>query len=170
MNEADDPQDAARWGAIDEALELLREESPDEAIPMLRAALERDPGNVYAHFYLGTALASQGKHGPALAAFTEAERRAPAYLGAVVARGWCLYELERFVEAIRAGERALELRDEDPDALYLLGVCYAEHGDRRAAIAHLERFLKTNPSVEARHDADALLQTLRGRARPLEPV
>ncbi len=166
----DEARDAARWQAIEEPLELLREERADEAIPMLRATLERDPGNVYGHYFLGTALAGEGKHGPALAAFLEAESRAPGYLGAVVAKGWCLHELERFADAARAGLRALEIRPEDPDALYLLGVTYAEAGDRRQAIAHLERFLATRPAVEARHDAEALLTALRGQARPLEPV
>jgi len=164
------PDDAARWDAVDEAAELLREERSAEAIPMLRATLERDPGNVYAHFYLGSALAHEGRHGPALAAFTEAEKRAPEYLGAVVAKGWCLHELDRFAEAIRAGERALELRAEDPDALYLLGMTHAEHGGRRAAIGYLERFVATRPKVEARHEAEALIAALKGKARPLEPV
>ena len=164
------PDDRARWEAVEEATELLREENTEEAVPMLRATLEKDPGNVYAHFHLGTALAHEGKHGPALAAFAEAERRAPEYLGAIVSKGWCLYELERFPEAIRAGERALQVRTEDGDALYLLGVVHAEHGDRRRAMECLERFLKTNPSVEAKHDAEALLTALKGKARPLEPV
>lgn len=166
----DDPKDAARYEAVEEAIELLREDDTAAAIPMLRATLEGDPANVYAHFYLGTALATEGKHGPALAAFTEAERRAPAYLGAVVSRAWCLHDLGRFAEAVRAGQRALELRAEDPDALYLLGVCHAELGQRAAAIAHLERFLATHPAVEAKHDAEALLSALRGKARPLEPA
>lgn len=170
MNSHTEPNDAARFEAVEEAIELLREDDSESAVPMLRATLERDPGNVYAHFFLGTALAAEGKHGPALAAFTEAERRAPGYLGAVVARGWCLHDLGRFAEAVRVGERALEIKAEDPDALYLLGVCLAELGDRARAIAHLERFLSTRPSVEARHDAEALLAALRGKARPLEPV
>ncbi len=170
MDDTQDPKDAARFAAVEEAVELLREESAEEAIPMLRAALERDPANVYAHFYLGTALATQGKHGPALAAFTEAERRAPGYLGAVVSRGWCLYELGRFSEAVRAGQRALDLRSEDPDALYLMGASYAEQGQRAHAIAHLQRFLATRPEVEAKHDAEALLSALRGQAKPFDPA
>lgn len=166
----DSPEDRARWDAVEDAVEMLREERTAEAIPMLRAAVERDPANAYAHFYLGTALAAEGKHGPALAAFTEAERHAPAYLGAVVAKGWCLHELDRLAEAVRAGERALELRAEDPDALYLLGVVHADRGARREAVDYLERFLATNPDVEARHEAEALLSALKGKARPLEPV
>ncbi len=164
------PDDARRWADVEEAVELLREDDIDAAVPLLRATLERDPGNVYAHFHLGTALAAQGKHGPALAALTEAERREPAYLGAVVAKGHVLHEMGRDLEAIRAGERALELRAEDPDALHLLAHAHAELGHRREAVACLERFLKTMPPVEARHDAEALLAALRGKARPLEPV
>ena len=50
---------SAHWDAVEDAVELLHDERVDEALPLLRAALERDPGNVYAHFHLGTALASQ---------------------------------------------------------------------------------------------------------------
>lgn len=160
--------DGARWDAVEEALELLREERADEAIPLLRATLERDPGNAYAHFHLGTALASQGKHGPALAALTEAERRAPGYLGAAVAGGWCLHEMGRFAEAVKAGERALAMQADDPDALHLLTLSHAELGAPREAAAYLERYLKANLTAEERFEADALLQALRGKAAVLE--
>ncbi len=159
---------SAHWDAVEDAVELLHDERVDEALPLLRAALERDPGNVYAHFHLGTALASQGKHGPALAALTEAERREPSYLGAVVARGWCLHELGRFAEAVAAGERALALRADDPDALHLMAQSYAELGRPREAGACLERYLKSNLTVEARFEAEALLKALRGEAAAME--
>ena len=159
--------DRARWEAVEEAVELLHEDRIDDALPLLRAAVEKDPGNVYAHFHLGTALAGQGKHGPALAALTEAERREPAYLGAVIARMWVLHDMDRFAEAARAGERALSLRAEDADALWGLAVVYAELGERAKALDCVERFLKTNPTVEARHEAEALRSTLWGKAKPL---
>jgi len=159
---------SAHWDAVEEAVELLHDERVEEALPLLRAALERDPGNVYAHFHLGTALASQGKHGPALAALTEAERRESSYLGAVVARGWCLHELGRFAEAVQAGERALALHADDPDGLHLMALSYAELARPREAVACLERYLKSNLTVEARFDADALLEALRGNATAME--
>lgn len=159
---------SAHWDAVEDAVELLHDERVDEALPLLRAALERDPGNVYAHFHLGTALASQGKHGPALAALTEAERREPSYLGAVVARQWCLHELGRFAEAVAAGERALALQADDPDALHLMALSYAELGRPGEAVACLERYLKSNLTVEARFEADALLKALRGEATVME--
>jgi cytochrome c-type biogenesis protein CcmH/NrfG len=144
--------ETSRWEAVEEAVELLHEEQPDVAIPMLRATLEGDPGNAYAHFYLGTALVAKSQHGPALVAFSEAERRNPDYLGAVVARGWCL-----------------QLRAEDADALWLLAVCLSEIGDKPRALGCVERFLKTNPSVESRHEAEALRAALQGRVSALDP-
>lgn len=162
----DDP----RWDAVEEAVELQHEGLYDEAIPVLRAVIERDPTNPLAHYQLGRCLHAKEQYGPALAAFSEAERREPTYLGAVVMRGVCLFELARFDEAARAGRSALALRDDDPDALRLLGFTYAELGQRRDAIECLEKFLAAHITAEERFDAEALLSALRGKARPLEPV
>jgi tetratricopeptide (TPR) repeat protein len=159
---------SAHWDAVEEAVELLHDGQVDEALPLLRAALERDPGNVYAHFHLGTALAAQGKPGPALAALAEAVRREPSYLGAVVARGWCLHELGRFEEAVQAGAAALALQADDPDALHLMALSHAELRQPREAIACLQRYLKSNLTVEARYEADALLKALRGEATAMD--
>jgi cytochrome c-type biogenesis protein CcmH/NrfG len=160
--------DAHWWSAVEDAVELLHEGAHDDALASLRATLDGDPTNPYAHFFLGAVLVEQGRHGPALMAFSEAERRKPEYLGAVVARGWCLYELARFAEAVRAGHRALELCAEHPDALDLLATSHAELGEPHVAVGYLERFLKTKPTPEARFEAEAMLQALRGRAHPLD--
>ncbi|MDB4928111.1 MAG: hypothetical protein JWM10_595 [Myxococcaceae bacterium] len=154
-----------RWAAVEEAIELLHEEDVDGAVEALRAVLLADADNVHAHYYLGLAFMRRDKAGAALAAFAEASHRDPAHLGAVVYRGWCLYELGRFEEAIDAGERALEIKADDDDALHLLGLAYAETGRKSAAIGYLERFLKGRPSAEDRFDAEALLITLRGGAK-----
>jgi tetratricopeptide (TPR) repeat protein len=154
-----------RWAAVEEAIELLHEEDVDGAVRVLREVLLADAEN--AHYYLGLAFMRRDKAGAALAAFAEASHRDPAHLGAVVYRGWCLYELGRFEEAIDAGERALEIKADDDDALHLLGLAYAETGRASAAIGYLERFVKGRPSAEDRFDAEALLITLRGGARAL---
>lgn len=159
--------DEARWSAVEEAIELLHEDDVDGAIAALREVLLADAGNVHAHYYLGLSFMRKEKAGAALAAFAEATHRDPQHLGAHVYQGWCLYELGRFEEAIDAGERALEIRGDDDEALHLLGVAYAETGRKSAAIGYLERFLKGRPSAEDRVEAEALLTTLRGHARPM---
>lgn len=159
--------DEERWAAVEEAIELLHEEDVDAAVEALRGVLLADADNVHAHYYLGLAFMRREKAGAALAAFSEAAHRDPAHLGAQVYRGWCLYELGRFEESIDAGERALEIKPDDDEALHLLGLANAETGRRTEAMAYLERFLKGRPSAEDRMDAEALLITLRGGARPL---
>lgn len=159
------PTDEERWSAVEDSIEMLHEEDVDGAVKALRDVLLADPGNAHAHYYLGLAFMRKEKAGAALAAFAEAIDRDPAHLGAQVYRAWCLYELGRFEEAIDAGERALEIRADDDDALHLLGLAYAETGRKAQAMEHLERFLKGRPSAEDRMDAEALLITLRGGAR-----
>ena len=159
--------DEACWAAVEEAIELLHEEDVDGAVKALRAVLLADADNVHAHYYLGMAFMRREKAGAALAAFAEAAHRDPSHLGAQVYRGWCLYELGRFEEAIDAGERALEIKADDDEALHLLGIANAETGRKALAVAYLERFLKGRPSAEDRFDAEALLITLRGGATVL---
>ena len=155
----------SRWAAVEEAIELLHEEDVDGAVRALRDVLLADADNVHAHYYLGLEFMRREKAGAALAAFAEAAHRDPAHLGAQVYRGWCLYELGRFEEAIDAGERALEIRADDDEALHLLGLANAETGRKSLAIAYLERFLKGRPTAEDRADAEALLTALRGQAK-----
>jgi tetratricopeptide (TPR) repeat protein len=162
----------AHWDAVDEAVELLREHDHEGALRELGAALDKDPSNPYAHYFVGAVHYEREEWEAARKAYEEAMKHAPDYLGAIVGRGHALRQLGRFDEAIRMGERALELSDEkhDPDAHFLLALTYAAKGEKRRAIVHVEEFLRTNPEVEARYEAEALLQTLQGKAKPLEPV
>jgi hypothetical protein len=49
-------------------------------------------------------------------------------------------------------------------------LAYAAKNDYARAIRHVEAFIKSNPEVEAKYEAEALLQTLQGKASPLKPV
>ncbi len=168
MTEANPPSDTDRWDAVAEAVELIHEDRFDDAVTALREVLRADPGNTHAHFHLGVAFMRKESAGPALAAFANAERLAPGHLGAVVYQAWCLYELGRFADALRAGPRALGLSADDGDALHVMGLASAELGHRDDALEYLSRFVKTNPSAEDRFDAEALIEALKGRARPLD--
>jgi tetratricopeptide (TPR) repeat protein len=163
---------AAHWDAVDEAVELLREHDRDGALAELGAALDKDPSNPYAHHFKGVVHYEREEWDDARKAYEQALKYAPEYLGSIVGRGHALRQLGRFDEAIRMGERALEVSNErqDADAHFLLALTYAAKGENRRAIVHVEEFLRSNPEVEARYEAEALLQTLQGKAKPLEPV
>jgi tetratricopeptide (TPR) repeat protein len=166
-----DPMHAAQWDAVEEASELLREGDRDGALRELRAIVDRDPRNAYAHFFLGAAHFEAGEFEDARAAYAQAHTHAPGYLGAVVGLGHALRMLGQLEEATRMGEQALAMGTDpagDPDAHFLLALTLAARGDKARAASHVEAFLASNPEVEARYDAEALLQTLQGRAKPLE--
>ena len=69
---ADDPKDAERWEAVEEATELLGEERYTEALAELKKALDRDPKNAYAYYYTGVAMFEVGEMEPARDAYRAA--------------------------------------------------------------------------------------------------
>src|SRR5262245_22971443 len=84
MVQAGDKLDAARWDAVEEATELLREERFVEAMLALRNVIQADPKNPYAYSFLGTALFDAGQREAARDAYRAAIALAPNYLGARV--------------------------------------------------------------------------------------
>ncbi len=168
--------DGARWDAVEEAVELLREREYAQAQRVLDAVLARDPENPYAWHFAAVLRFERGQFAEAAQDYREALRWAPRYLGAAVGLGHALRMLGRLEEALRAGERAIELAREtetsvnDGDAHWLLALCYSQLGKPDLAIRHAEAFVASNPELEARAEAEALLETLRGKARPLRSV
>lgn len=162
----------AQWDAVNEAVEMMREGDHDGALRELGAAIDRDPTNAYAHFFVGAVHYEREDFEPARRAYEEALKHAPDYLGAIVGLGHALRNLGRLDEALRTGERALQASEEhnDPDAHFLLALVHAARNEPARAIPHIEAFIASRPEVEARYEAEALLQTLQGKARPLEPV
>ena len=160
----------AQWDAVDEAVELLREGDREGALRELGAALDKDPTNAYAHHFSGAAQYEKEDWDAARKAYEQALKYAPDYLGALVGLGHSLRNQGRFDEAIRLGERALTVAGEkgDADAHFLLALTLAAKGEHRKAIGHVEAFLKTNPEVEAKYEAEALLATLQGKAKPID--
>lgn len=161
----------AQWDAVEEAVECLREGDRDAALRELETVLASDPGNPYAHFFTAAVHYEREDFDAARGAYERALEYAPGYLGAWVGLGHTLRNLGRLDDALRAGQKALSLGDpDDPDAHFLLGVTYAGRNDPERAIPHIQVFIASHPEAEALYEAEALLQTLQGKARPLEPT
>jgi tetratricopeptide (TPR) repeat protein len=165
----EDDTDAGRWDAAEEGAELVREGELEAAIQALERVILVDPGNPYAHFFLGNAHFERGAFDKAMKAYVLALERAPEYVGAMVALGHTLRMLGRYQQALRMGVQVLARDKDDPDALYLMGLAHYARGEEAAAKTYLERFLATGPEVEAAQEARGLLEILLGRAQPLEP-
>jgi tetratricopeptide (TPR) repeat protein len=170
--------DAARWDAVEEAVELLREGEHDAAQRALDAVLKDDPYNQYAWNYSGAVQFERGQFAEAAVSYREALRFSPKYLGAAVGLGHSLRLAGRPEEAITAGiialdiarTRAADASTSDGDAHWLLALSYAQVSKPDLAIRHAEAFLQSNPELEAQAEAKALLDSLRGQARPLQSV
>ena len=159
-----DPEDAARWDAVEEAVELITEEQYREALGRLRTVLEKDAKNAYAYHWVGVAMYESGELEPARDAYRAAVKLAPAYAGARVSLSHVQRQLGDYREAIKEGMIALEQQPGDSDALYAVGMAYYARGDKSAAKRYLAAYLDARPefetSVEVRGILDAIDQDL----------
>jgi len=164
----DDERDREFWDAAEEGAELMGDGDHDAAIARLSEVVLRQPQNHYALFFLGSALVEAGEPARALKSFVSALALKPDYPGALIGAGWALHTLGRYQEGIRVGKQVFAKSKEDPDALYLCGLCHYALGDNAAALSYLTRFVNTRPEIEVAMEAEAVLQVLRGEAEPLE--
>ncbi len=159
-----DPEDAARWDAVEEAVELIVEEHYRDALDALRRVLEKDAKNSYAYNWVGVAMFESGEMEPARDAYRAALKLAPGYVGARVSLSHVLRQLGDYREAIKEGMVALEQQPGDSDALYAVGMAYYARGDKAAARRHLAAYLEARPeletAVEVRGIIDAIDQGL----------
>jgi tetratricopeptide (TPR) repeat protein len=160
-----DHEDRAYWDSAEEGAELVSEGDYAGAVALLNEVVSREPDNPYALFFLGAALFETGDFARALKAYLEALRVRPEYGGALVGAGWALHSLGRYREAIKVGRQLLLKNKEDPDGLYLLGLCHYAQGDAAAALGYLTRFLNTRPEIEVALEVEGLLKVLRGEVQ-----
>lgn len=128
---------------------LERRTGPGEAIPRYRQALEIDPDNATARYYLATALQRQGRLEDALEHYREALRLQPGRPEIHNNYGVALLADGRREEAVRQFRRAVELDPAHPDARVNLGVLARGRGDLAAAERHLRRAVEAAPDHAA---------------------
>jgi tetratricopeptide (TPR) repeat protein len=155
-----DAEDAARWEAVEEAVELVNEERYKEALSLLRDVLQKDSKNAYAYNWVGVAMYESGELEPARDAYRAALTIAPKYAGARVALSHVLRQLGDYREAIKDGMIALEQLPGDADALYAVGMAYYARGDKSAAKRYLQAFLEAKPELETTIEVRGILDAI----------
>jgi choline-sulfatase len=139
---------------------LVHREQYQEAVPILRAAVEKMPDSSTAHYQLGLALVKTGQWEAALAEIQAAVERKPTsaqlhyYLAAVHTR------LRHVPEATKEYEKALELDPNHFQANLRYGRLLFLEGHPNAALPKLERAVKVDPDSAEAHAflADAYQQ------------
>ena len=110
-----------------------------EAEPQFQKAIAISPRSPLAHVYYGLFLATARRTDEAVARLTRAQELDPLspFIHGLATMGY--YMVDLFVEAERAGARALELQPDYLLALWLNGVAASAGGRHTAALEALER-------------------------------
>ena len=142
-----------------------------EAMAQFRQALELDPDQVEAHYYLALALTLRGELDPAADHYREVLLRRPDSIDAHYNLGVVQLRQGKPDGAVQHFEQALRLNPEHLDAHYALGSALLKTGQAHAAVSHFEEALRINPShpsapAQLEH-ARAAENERRARAKPL---
>ena len=123
----------------------------DEAIVLLRRAVELEPLNAAAHHNLGSALRDRGERPAALAAYREAARIEPAFAEAHYGIGLMLVEERNYDEALASLLRAIKLSPRLAEARFQAGNAHMGLGNWQAALAEFKAAIEARPDyAEAR--------------------
>ncbi len=156
----DDALDAARWEAVEEAVEHLMEGRHHQVLEMLRDVIAADAQNAYAYHHLGTTLFELERFEAARDAFRAAVLASPGYLGARVGLAHALRLCGDADAATAEAREALRRAPDDADATFALGLALGARGERREAARTLQRFLATTPEVEVQLETQGIIDML----------
>ncbi|GAC1353183.1 MAG: hypothetical protein NVS3B20_18640 [Polyangiales bacterium] len=155
-----DPVDAAHWGEVEDAVELIHDGSPIEGIIALREVIRASPRNPYAFHFLGIALFETSELEAARDAYRAALTLSPKYLGARVHLSHVLRMLHDVRGALEQAEVAHRQVPDDPEVWHALGLAHAQRGDKEAGRRYLEAYLGSHPEVEVAAEVRAILEQL----------
>lgn len=128
--------------------QFLEEGLLEEAIASFHMAIELDPNQSWAYYYLGEALARHGKLEEAVTAYRHAIELNPDFSWSYHHLGDALDRQEQWEEAVVAFRRAIELNAEHFGTYCGLGHSLAKLGQLDEAIAAYRRASELNPETD----------------------
>jgi len=155
--------------SADEAMGLPPGHPPmdiSQRIIELRQEAERNPDDAVAALRLADFLFEVGRCQDAVAWYERALARAPKEIDARIKMASCLTEIGQADAAIRHLNTVLELKPNEPHALYHLAVAYLRGKQNRAEAERIYRRLRqVNPNFEGLDDLERLLRPPAGGGR-----
>src|SRR5579884_3569715 len=136
-----------------------------EAEGELRKAIQLDPTDPAAHFYLGHALLAKNDLKGAIAEYQQAISLDPKDEKANYALGVALYHQGDFPQAETQFQRAVELEPEDAEALCALGLTLFRQNHLEGAIREYRQALRLDPQNAAAHAGLAYVLLKKGERR-----
>ena len=132
---------------------LVARGAADEALPLIRRALELRPAYAEAHNNLALALASRGEADLAIAHYRRALTLRPGYAEAHNNLGFLLAARGHLDQAIAQYEEALQVDAGYAGVHYNLATALAARGQLAPAVAHLRRALELRPDYAEAHNS-----------------
>jgi len=128
----------------------------DKAIDYGEKAVEANPNDTWALYFLGLTMRYAGRYEEAIVMLKKGMRLTPYYPALyLVTLGFCSFHLRRYDEALSAGEKLLERcrKGELADwfGYLLLVAVHNELGDEEKARAYAAEFLRANPNWKLRY-------------------
>ncbi len=153
---------------IDDASEAMNQGRHELAIPLLKQALDSNPGDAVVHNSYASALAATGHLAEAVAQYRKATALSPEYPEAHGNLASALVQTGRSDEAIVEFRQALALKPDFAEAHSGLGSALAGTGKLAEAIPHLQKAVEYSPqSLGARTN---LCVALSMAGRPQEAI
>ncbi len=126
----------------------LMTERRGEALPLLRNALDADPGNNELLIRYATVLLHAGESEQAAQHYYTAVKQDPERAAGWNGLAFSLYKLENFPGALKALAEASTKGPVKPAAIYLQAITEDKIHLYKEALASYEQFLATNPGME----------------------
>jgi Flp pilus assembly protein TadD len=170
-----DPPQRVRFGnrSTDEmatlAIQVVSEQAEDQPLlreALMRARLEKNSDNWFAHNLLSSALQEQGRLDEALSHIHEAIRLHPRHPQLRYNLGNTLLAQGRLEEAVESYQKTLAIEPDHPKANNNLAVAFQQMGDLERAIRHYRAQLDLSPMDARAHTnlGTALFEQGHGQA------
>lgn len=136
-------------GAVKEATEKIRQRDFDEAIALLKGALDKDPKDVNALYLMGMSYARKKMYPEAIDALTQVTQSSPKFPPAYFELAICYQQQNELEKALEYYEKTLELDPNNPDAAYNSGLILFGRNRVDEALARFEKALSIKPDDPA---------------------
>jgi Flp pilus assembly protein TadD len=155
------PLDGSPEELHNRGVRLINQAKAEEAMPLLRRAVELKPDSADYHHNLGVALAHRGRLDEAVASFREALRLKPGGTSALSNLGLALAQQGKLDEAVAAFQDCLRLEPESVDVLHRLANVLRNAHKPADALPHLQEAVRLRPrSAELHHSLGLTLADL----------
>jgi Tfp pilus assembly protein PilF len=151
---------------IDRAIAAIKASDYKSAKAALDHALQKNPKNGTALYYMGVCLENLGDKKGAEQKYKDALENAPEIAEAAVNLGALYLDGNRWDEAVGVTEKALVKRPDDPALHTNMAVALRGKGDKHGALAHYEKAVKVvGDNADLRYGYGSLLIELGDKAR-----